>query len=248
MLNRSIFVTTYQRGGGGDITTGLVGFWKMEDNGDDSSGNGYNLTNAGTVTYADGKVGRASSHNGTANAELYTTNATVLGIFDNQNSYSISFWIKPVTFDRRCYIACDGGNSSPYKRAWIFRGWDASLAFERYRSNTMGNVGGVGCMVNKALADNDWAHVCYVYYNSDPAGKVLYPYVNGVECDLITNTGWNTYKSATVSTGSTTRFTVGGNAQNNVPVLNGLLDQVRLYSRVLSKDDVLALYNNGNGI
>jgi len=223
---------------------GLVARWQFEDNLNDSF-NSYTLS--GTSNYRDGKVGRARNFVG--NNKVTSSNATLIALADNNNSLSVSMWINPDAFDRRCYFSIDGANSSPYKRFWILRGWENRLEFERYRANTMSNAGGVGCGIDAVLDTSTWSHICYVYKGDDStAGRYLYPYVNGQLKDLITNTAWNAHKMKTMGTGSTLELTVGGNRQGNVPQFSGGIDQVYVYNRALSASEVSQLYNGGAGI
>lgn len=77
-------------GGVGPLSSGLVGYWKMDEssgNLTDSSGNGYTLTNNGATSFAAGRFGNASVH--VPSTQYFSTASSISGV------NSVSFWAFP---------------------------------------------------------------------------------------------------------------------------------------------------------
>src|SRR5436190_19323553 len=72
-------------------TNGLVGWWRAEGNGNDSSGNGHNGTLLNGGGYDLGKIGQAFSFLGNPN-RLFIPDSADLNL---TNSLSIAAWIYP---------------------------------------------------------------------------------------------------------------------------------------------------------
>jgi len=222
-------------------TNGLIVRYAFEDNLYDSA-NSYNLTSAGTAAYATGKVGKGHSFNGSN--EAYTTDATIRAIFDYNYAYTIALWFNSADTTYRILFGCDGTNSPPYKRTWIDRRGSTEIHFERFRSYSMGGVGAVGVSITGlSLSVGTWYHIVVVYTGSDAVF-----YLNGTNIPYTPNTGWNTYKGASMDSGGTLQTTIGGNRQNNVSQFLGIIDQVYIYNRALTQSEVSQLYNGGAGV
>jgi hypothetical protein len=71
----------------------LIAHWPLNGNTNDISGNGYNPTTVGSVTYVPGKIGSAGLFDGTS--DVCYINSTIQQ-FENvfNNNSSISFWYK----------------------------------------------------------------------------------------------------------------------------------------------------------
>ncbi|MHA1280755.1 MAG: LamG domain-containing protein, partial [Candidatus Helarchaeota archaeon] len=79
------------------------------------------------------------------------------------------------------------------------------------------------------LEDNQWYHVVFVW--NKPIGKT---YVNGEFCGSITwnhDIGWDIFKTYIGRSWTSAKF-------------NGILDEVAVFNRALSEDEIKALYNN----
>ncbi len=78
-------------GTGKILSSGLVGYWKMDENSGnatDASGNGLTLTNNGTTPYGGGKFARGSEYV-PASSQYFSTTTTIAGV------KTISFWVNP---------------------------------------------------------------------------------------------------------------------------------------------------------
>jgi N-acetylneuraminic acid mutarotase len=208
------------------LLNGLVGWWKFDEGSGtvayDSSGNGNdgNLTNG--PTWTTGKIGGALNFDGTNDYVKIGASS----VFDLQR-ISISAWVKSENYSSSGFIfekTTDGSVNSQY-----------ALFFEnglRFR-----NEGG-GDDVSFSVSSVGWLFVTSTY---DGSRKKLF--TNGLERNQVTWTG-------TIPTSPSGVSAIGGFSQTSHEswsnyIFNGLIDDVRIYDRALSAEEVQALYNLG---
>ena len=146
---------------------------------------------------------------------------------DNNGIVSVSAWIYMVT----------GAGSGQY--SLIFGDWDAGPAFYIVRHTTTTSwdirywTTGVAKTLTTITAQlSTWYHLAWV-----KNGMSLKFYLNGVLKNTVTDSVY--------STRNPTNVVLGGSGSDN---LYGRLDEVGLWNRALSDNEVLTLYNNGNAL
>jgi len=209
------------------ITDGLVGMWSFDgpdmyqNTALDRSGNDNNgtLTNGPLVT--PGKVGQALEFDGVDDfVEIADDPST-----DFTGDFSLVAWAK-------------SGGPAEHRRIISRRsGGGCEVYFLRYRNNNVAQLAITeDCTQNSVdgttnLSDNTWHHVVGIR-----RGNFLEIYVDGVlEND-----------QSGVQTGSinpAAPFFIG--TEGAVEFWNGLIDEVRIYDRALSSDEIKRLYNMG---
>ncbi len=194
----------------------LVGWWKLDDGSGitatDSSGNGNNGTISGSPNWLAGKLGGALQFNGT-DCYINAGNGTSLNQFTNE--ISITFWLKTPGFTTTFATVISKGDG-----AW------------RMGRNAGGNVLHMGYTGtnyfdgSKTVTDNEWHH-CAGIYN----GTTATIYVDGVA---------DTTNTATVQipNGGTYNVLIGQNEQQTGRYLTGTLDDVRLYKKALTVEEL----------
>ncbi|MBP9751659.1 MAG: LamG domain-containing protein [Candidatus Moranbacteria bacterium] len=220
--------TTVNTSQNNQLTDGLVGLWSF--NGPDlsgttaydRSGQGNNGTLVNGPSVYPGKVGQALSFDGTSAsvnlgqpAVLQTLNAPM----------TISSWVRFPT-----------APVSGHNYTIIGRGYDWQIeilptqrvSFRRWSSYS--DVQGVS-----ALSATSWYHVVVTVSTSGSDNVLIY--VNG----QLDKTGTMTTPFNTSA--SNTR--ISGYIQADIDYFNGLIDEVRIYNRVLSAAEVAALYQLG---
>jgi hypothetical protein len=215
------------------ISNGLVGYWSF--NGYDLSGttaydrsaqgNNATLTNGPVPTI--GKLGQALQFNGTNNY-VAISDANSLDLTSNG---TISLW------------AMRKGNNLPgtFTTSLIDKGNSDTNAAHNYSISAGKTSFGVACnlgngvTVNSSAAysanDNDWYNITCAWDSSN-----IYLYING-----------SLYDTTALSITPTTNGEqlIIGKAENNPTAdeyFNGLIDDVRVYNRALSADEVYKLY------
>lgn len=204
--------------------SGLAGFWSM--NGKDTaaasaadvSGNGNSCGFVGGVAKAPGKVGQALKFDGST-GYLNCGNNSSLNL---TNNFSISVWINPSGF---AYL---GGIVSKYQspsaNSFLLR------LSESAPYNKLNFGGSAGINSNSALSANRWYHVVAV-----DAGGTGYIYINGV----LDSSGGVSVSSSSDS------VMIGVDYLPSARYFKGSIDEVRIYNRVLSADEISQLYALG---
>ena len=221
---------------------GLVAYYSFDNNLNDVV-NGYTLSTS-DASYQNGVKNNSFVFNGSQ--ECYSTDLNFRRIFDNTNNWSVNFWFNssipynqiqsiPTGYSNteKMLFACDGENYYPYKRLWIQsrenKIWICRDGFDASASS----------YTDDFLEENTWY---FVSVNYDGTGYKIY--VDGKEKNL-TQSG-----NLTLDLGNTDahteQVTIGGNRQNNVAEWKGSMDEVMVYNRVLSPNEVSALYKGNN--
>jgi len=196
----------------------------------DSSGNGYTLTNHNAVTEAPGVFGTAADF-GNPNPNRTLKIANNLGI--DGGNITIALWAK-------CHIAPSGDNSD------YFFAYQESLNSQvRYiiRYNLDGGVlkmqlGRVAMGVADGLLyiekdlGLDWHHFA-ISYN----GTTCYNYIDGVLVGQVNSSG-----NGVVGNSLVDAFSIGS-AHATVDYMRGMVDDVWVFNRALSANEVTSLYN-----
>lgn len=219
----------------------LVGAWRAEGNGNDSSGIGATATLANGATYATGKFGKAFSFDGVNDQANISLNTGIKKPFAS-GAISVSFWIKPASFP-----------TSNYTNIFIIGTTGitncAAVVLRLYPSGVIGggieqlNVGNDLIGPGTAYSTGVWYHIVYVFKNG--GSQLLF--INGVNVaadtpTLTLDTSAQIYNMAFGGNANT------GNSGTSVcgtsGFYNGLLDEVRIYDRVLNDNDIHQLMLN----
>jgi hypothetical protein len=205
--------------------TGLVSYYKLDGNSNDSVG-----TNNGSdtsVSYVAGKIGNAASFNGSSSRITIPSNSSLN--FGNGDR-TISMWIKTSVGDKKLY-----SNRNDTVRWWTLGvGPSGQLSFEAANGYPTGYI---DVKYGSGLTDNNWHNVVMV-----KSGGTVYFYIDN---SLVGSTAWN-YSAD----GSITTNYIGTNYHDGgfYGYFNGLIDEVGIWSRALTSDEITKLYNNGNGL
>lgn len=222
------------------LTDNLIAYWKL----DESSGNAedihstYDLTNGGTsgVTYEAGKI-----NNGARFQNSYpTNNDSFSGAISNLADFSISLWVNSssTTNADNGLFTCGSWNASGDLMFMIRKSAsDVKLYLQPYGGNP-----DVECIATLALFDGNWHHIVATY--SATANDIIIYVDNSVAYTKTDYTSLPTinFSSATAYMGT---WKLGSNYRGMV---DGMIDEVGLWSRVLSSGEVSSLYNSGNAL
>ncbi|MCF8318428.1 MAG: leucine-rich repeat domain-containing protein, partial [Haliscomenobacter sp.] len=216
-------------------TNGLVGWWPFNGNANDESGNGnHGTVNGATLT---------SDRNGKANAAFNFSNNYII-IPDNPSlsgfsNITISGWINTQTFPSennllsgivtKWYGQLNCGKSSDNYGIWVNSNKTISVGtnnYQFYPTNTINSI-------NKI--QTSWEHFTFIHTST--GGGLLY--ING---ELISSNKLGgdicasknpIYFGCDNFSGSLNRF------------FNGKLDDIAIWNRALSENEIKSLYNAG---
>jgi hypothetical protein len=205
-------------------TIGLVGYWPFNGNANDESGNGNNGTVNGTSLTTDrfGNTNKAYSFNGTSNFISVSNNNSL----QTPNAISVNSWVQ--------FSGPGLGSSRLISKGWSPNGIEVHTETSTNHKIRYGggfNGIGYGPISQTTLADNQW----YMVTTIDNS-NVKYIYINGtLEDSLVHN-----YGSVPVST---IDLYFGKNSQNATDYLDGKLDDIGIWNRSLTQQEVTDLYN-----
>jgi hypothetical protein len=197
----------------------LIAWWPGQSNADDVVG-GNNGTLQNGATYEAGMVETAFSFSGTTEAvEIPYASADNLSTMP---AWTIEGWVNPTSF-----------NNSTYPTIYSQGHWDASLglnsgsgALESWINNSYRMVG------TAAVPLGQWSHVALVY---DGTNRTFY--LNGAVSGVST---------APAMSAETDTSSIGNVVPNNGASFNGGIDELTLYNRALTFDEIADIYLAGS--
>ncbi len=214
-------------------TNGLVGYWPFNGNANDESGNGNNGTVNGATLTLDrfGVADKAYVFDG-INDFIQTPYAGISG----NSSRSLSLWFFTNNFGSEQVLLSYGLDNLPsnYFNIWTSAtctgiGLDISYSYKDYSSS---------------VPMGQWNH--YVVVLNSINGTTLNDvniYQNGAQ---LTNLCSSANLSTQINTLLQYSMTFGRYHAQAIDFLNGSLDDIGIWNRALTADEVLALYNGCN--
>ncbi len=224
------------------ISDGLVGHWKLDETtgtiAADSSGNGNDGTMSNGLDAdndsAIGAVGRAIRFEGTAfENELNVAHDAVF----SPDDFSLAAWI---------YVEADDGQQAyniinKEENTGNRYGMDVNFPEEALRCyNDVASTSVIIQSANNSISFGRWHHVVCRY---DTTNEEISIYIDGVQAATPVATGGLATQKNTEDLNIGYRHNIGGPWKEDY--FNGMIDDVRIYSRVLTTDEITTLYNMG---
>jgi hypothetical protein len=212
--------------GGSTDTAGLVGYWNFDNDLKDSSGNNNDGINIGKITYTDAIFGKGAKFDGKSYIEVADSDS-----LDLSEAFTMSFWVykdaKKNESDGVPFIAKMGDEGKDYPYG-MYEWWPMQ-ATTFYTSED----GGDDVSTDQKLDINQWALVTSTY-----DGKTLRMYINDqmVKSELV---------STTIYPSSQPLYIGMSNFMNKDWYFKGVMDELRIYNKALSYEEVGDLYTAG---
>jgi len=214
------------------LSNGLVAHYEFEGDAKDSSGNGNDGTEHGGVTYVDGIIGKAAKFDGVDDYVDVSHNDSL-----TLQQFTISAWVnisngtnyEAILLKGRYNGDWENNNQREYELKLNYSsyfGTDKKWHSIYYTSNT---------------AYNSWQFLTFSY-----DGQYLKIYRNGKLDNMLLSTvePYNPLNAESLTIGSV--FDVNNRyIGNRQQALKGLIDDLRIYNRALSEDEIKALYELG---
>ncbi|MFH1230652.1 MAG: LamG domain-containing protein [Planctomycetota bacterium] len=209
------------------MTEGQVGYWGFEEGSGRTAHDASNYGNNGVAssTWATGKVGGAAQFDGVDDYVNVPRSSSI----EPTTAISVEFWYKPNTIS---------SNQRPLDKGVY--GTNLGYQSARYSSNNTLNFSiGNGSVTqyagaNTVLTNGTWYHVVGVF-----DGRYVRLYINGVQESTVADFG----SVVTMSNTTADLLIGGGEAYDNCS-----LDEVRIYNRALSSEEVRYHYNKGGPV
>jgi len=214
-----------------DITTGLVAHYKFEET---SSNSGDPVVDAagthnGEIVGVGIQHGIDNTAHGTGNAFSFDGTSYILLPEASEDiikygEFTLSAWVKPSVLSvHKTIISLTNPD-----RDFVFKFYDTTLNIHHF------NDGYRRCSATSTSQTNQWIHVLCTWENFH--WKIYYNGLPESTCDFSNDTIlWISNKLQIGAMNSAERFA-------------GLMDEVRIYNRALTEDDVMMLYTSTGGV
>ncbi|MFC1756461.1 LamG domain-containing protein [Patescibacteria group bacterium] len=226
------------------LTDGLVGYWSFDGNHidwsatgaevRDQSGNGYHGGINGGINVDTGKIGQALNIDGINGSYINTSNITEI---DNSSYLTMSAWVNFNTISL-ADIVLEFDNFTEWSGLLLDQGaggWCNANNIAAILSNGGSNT--YGCTTSNPIQTGNWYYLTMVFDGTQVGNNNrLKLYINGSE-ETLTFTGTIPSTTADVTNG----FDIG----YSIFTLDGKIDEVRVYNRALSINEITELYNQG---
>ncbi|NJD55299.1 MAG: DUF11 domain-containing protein, partial [Nitrospirae bacterium] len=199
----------------------MISWWKGEEDANDSVG-----TNNGTLmngaTFVAGKVDQAFSFDGVDDYISIPHNANL-----DPSAITVDAWIKTPAGPERVIVEKSHDNTGGWVMEVHGDGRASFAYFNGDMSWTTNSVFSIG-----TVADNNWHHVAATL-----EGSAIKIYIDGALDNSAVYSGTPIPNSRNVNIG---KWYGGGR------FFNGLIDEVEIFSRALSAQEIAAIYNAGS--
>ncbi len=226
--------------------SGLVGYWKLDGNAQDSSGNGNNGTPNG-MSFVTGKIGQAGSFAGNASSYANVYNSSSL----NPSQITVAAWINPSSnptiasivkksdFNQQNGYTLEGASAATTASGNNQYRFGVYISPEACPGNNALGIPAGWCItgITPQLQIGTWNYLVGTYDGSN-----LRLYLNGSLVTAIPASGG--IKS------SINQLMFGkdpSNPNDSNRFFHGLIDEVSIYNRALNASEVLSNYNFGVG-
>ena len=207
-------------------SNGLVAWYQFDGNTKDSSSNLNFATASGTITYSAGQFGQAATFGGTQSASV-VNNSTL------QNAaVTVSFWMNAAANSGNNEIVnVDGGTTGSPGFGVQETGAGTGVIM---RIDTSSTANQTGCTLS-GTNGSTWNHVVYTI-----SGGTVTGYLNGVQACTFSYTA-----GTGISNSSVPLYIATGPGSTHY---TGKLDDLRLYSRAISTDEITQLYQGNQPV
>jgi hypothetical protein len=204
----------------------LQGYWRLE-NVNDSSVNGYNLTNNNSVTFTTGKYSAAGNFVAASSQYLSIARASCPNIRIS-GSQTWVCWVNQTTissYQAPMRMANAGGGNDAGFLTSADTGNIVYFDLAGLTTNSQVNSGSL------VLATGAWYHLAGVYNSVTTTLKI---YINGAEGGSVTASGSKT----DIASGG---FALGARGDAAV-FMNGSVDDAAIFSRALTATEIMTLF------
>ncbi len=205
-------------GDNAECNNGLIAYYPFNGNALDASGNGSDGIVNGGVSLVTDRFGNADAAYGFDGTDGHISISSLFNHPVGEVSVTYSAWVMPTAQGQNGSVFYVGDRFVNARSSMILAGGDLAYIGENndFRSNT-------------GVYLDEWSHVAVT-----KSGTSVTTYINGVEVSSGNVTTGQDIASIAASIGSTA---------NNDEFFNGKIDDVRVYDRPLTANEIAALYS-----
>jgi len=195
----------------------------------------YNLTDT-NVTYEGSGVNGYCRGYLNSNSRTVAADSSVFD-FDSTDAFTFSLWFKRDSLNTVCDLLCKQNYDNTDEGYYLFI-WNNKIWF--YLANTSTNA--IKVYYDLEITDNEWNYLVITYDGSSQASGVKF-YLNNVNVTLTIDVD-----NLTSSSKSNKSVVVGNHTLNLDRPFSGYIDEFGVWNRVLTPQEVTALYNDKKGL
>ncbi len=221
------------------INDGLIVYYSFDETdgktASDVSKNGNDAELTGTAAWAtdEGKIGGTLRLDGSASSAVDTDGADYI---NGLEEFSVSVWVKSDTapHDRGIFIAKDpAGGDDTFTLRYDSAGRKVPAAVRLIKAGFTTTGGGIQYESADNIQTTEWQHLALTWSSGDP----VMLYIDGVLDEPQYN---NDVRTGSIS--NATKFIVGqGGKDNGGTSWTGLIDELRIYDRVIDANEIAEL-------
>lgn len=230
------------------LLTDLISYWKLDEaSGVRADSHGSNdLADNNTVLAAAGIINDGADLEVSNSEYLSIADASQSGLLDGLSEVSFSLWVKPESLSADHFIISKGDvNAGTRDVCMCF--FIGNTGYFELRASDDGTLNAGHNISRQTAAGVFTTGVLYhIALTFDVVNETVNLYVNG---SLV---GWS-FSSGSMGAAlrdSTDMFVIGMRENNGAPQssFDGIIDEVGVWNRILTTDEVTELYNSGAGL
>lgn len=219
----------------GTLSTNLIACFELDEASGvrvDSTVNAYVLTDNNTVGSGTGKDGKTAADFEAGNSEYLSRTSD--GAFDPGGDWSVSYWFKPETLSGVFQIIGKDSGGAGTLRAWGVDTGSTGVIGSFYKNGASFTFGSTD---DSQMSNGNWSHVVITV---DVSATAYIYYIDG---SPVADT--NAASAATNVQAGTADFAIGAKSGGGNYV-DGLMQKVAVWDKVVSSGEVTSLYDSGN--
>lgn len=221
------------------LSSNLLAQYPLIDDVKDVSGNGKDGEAVGSVSFSDGLTLPGGSGSSTNYVKLPT------GLFDNQDSVTVSLWLKSNTGSGNysaLFFGTPANSSSVPVNYWLFNPTNPSGNFKSVFTNTVNNSAPWSSEVGVTSPSTTGNKGVWTHYATVITPTSLTGYINGVKIGTVSKTR----KTSDFGTGLNAY--IGRSNYLNDPAFAGSFQDLRIYGEALNDAGVSSVYTDGSKV
>jgi len=232
------------------LLTDLISYWTLDESSDGSgavarvdSHSSNDLTDYNTTKSGTGIISNGADFEEDNSEYLSISGASETGLdLTGTQKVTISLWVKLESQPAVAAHFASKYTTTTAQRLWRFLYYNSGGTYQiRWQVGATGSSTVCTASYNKVLNNGTWYHLVVTY--DDSANETEF-FIDGESVATSAGCGYSIYDN------SDTPFAIGAANVNTTPAYftDGIIDEVGIWSRILTPTEVGLLYNGGAGL
>lgn len=208
------------------LTKNLVAYWKLDENSNDAVGSNNGTDTSITYSAGNGKIGQGAGFDSSSD-KIVLPNLGVGGA----TARTISLWANATSFSGvgQMFGYGTGGTNA------------FCLLSNQYSGRIYWQFAANDYYTGDIMSTGTWYHIVAVYDGGTLSTSTVHLYLNGVPQNI---SGSGTGSANTTDS----NYAIGYDVANSAGSFPGAIDEVGIWNRALSAEEITTLYNSGAGL